>query len=76
MKYVNKSGCCVAADESKSLEELACLRIKSMVNAGVGFYDVSNVVLPVIRLQEAENRIRLRRQRLLEELSNPQENEY
>ena len=75
MNYVNKA-VLVAADESKSLEEMACIRMRAMANNGAGFYAFAGVVLPVISLQKAENRLRLRRQRLLEELSNPQENEY
>lgn len=75
MNYVNKT-VLVAADESKSLEEMASIRMRTMANNGAGFYAFASVVLPVISLQEAENRLARRRQRLLEELSNPQENEY
>lgn len=75
MNYVNKA-VLVAADESKSLEELACLRMRAMANNGAGFYAFASVVNQVQSVHNAEHRARIAREKALVELSKQDPVEY
>ncbi len=75
MNYVNKA-VHVAADESKSLEELACLRMRAMANNGASYFAFASVVNQVRSVHNAEHRARVARKKALADLIEQDRAEY